>query len=122
MAAFRRKSINRVLATALIKLAPEDLEFAEIPIGGLPLYIRLWRRLPRGGPGAQGRDRLGVPATGIPGGGSSRNVYRLALPTPGYGTPTVRENSMTAEKEPEVKAVLARRQEFDTDLHPAGSP
>jgi len=31
-------SINRVLATALIKLAPEDLEFIEIPIGELPLY------------------------------------------------------------------------------------
>jgi len=31
-------SINRVLATALIKLAPDDLEFIEIPIGDLPLY------------------------------------------------------------------------------------
>ncbi len=31
-------SINRVLATALIKLAPDDLEFTEIPIGNLPLY------------------------------------------------------------------------------------
>lgn len=31
-------SINRVLATALIRLAPEDLEFIEIPIGNLPLY------------------------------------------------------------------------------------
>src|SRR3954467_4201154 len=31
-------SINRVLAKALIRLAPEDLEFAEIPIGNLPLY------------------------------------------------------------------------------------
>ena len=31
-------SINRVLANALIKLAPEDLEFAEIPIKDLPLY------------------------------------------------------------------------------------
>ena len=31
-------SINRVLATALIKLAPRDLEFTEIPIGNLPLY------------------------------------------------------------------------------------
>jgi chromate reductase len=31
-------SINRVLAKALIQLAPEDLEFTEIPIGNLPLY------------------------------------------------------------------------------------
>jgi chromate reductase len=31
-------SINRVLATALIRLAPDDLEFTEIPIGNLPLY------------------------------------------------------------------------------------
>ena len=31
-------SINRVLAKALIKLAPDDLEFVEIPIGDLPLY------------------------------------------------------------------------------------
>ncbi len=31
-------SINRILAGALIRLAPEDLEFVEIPIGNLPLY------------------------------------------------------------------------------------
>ena len=31
-------SINRILSRALIKLAPEDLEFTEIPIGNLPLY------------------------------------------------------------------------------------
>jgi chromate reductase, NAD(P)H dehydrogenase (quinone) len=31
-------SINRILATALIALAPDDLEFAEIPIRDLPLY------------------------------------------------------------------------------------
>ena len=31
-------SINRVLAKALIKLAPEELEFTEIPIKDLPLY------------------------------------------------------------------------------------
>ena len=31
-------SINRVLARALIRLAPDDLTFTEIPIGGLPLY------------------------------------------------------------------------------------
>jgi chromate reductase, NAD(P)H dehydrogenase (quinone) len=30
-------SINRVLSRALIRLAPEDLEFTEIPIGNLPL-------------------------------------------------------------------------------------
>jgi chromate reductase len=31
-------SINRVLSKALIRLAPADLEFTEIPIGNLPLY------------------------------------------------------------------------------------
>ncbi|HEY7272017.1 MAG TPA: NADPH-dependent FMN reductase [Actinoplanes sp.] len=31
-------SVNRELAKALIRLAPEDLEFAEIPIRDLPLY------------------------------------------------------------------------------------
>ncbi len=31
-------SINRVLSRALIRLAPNDLEFTEIPIGNLPLY------------------------------------------------------------------------------------
>ena len=31
-------SINRVLSKALIRVAPEDLEFSEIPIGNLPLY------------------------------------------------------------------------------------
>lgn len=31
-------SINRRLATALIALAPDNLEFTEIPIGNLALY------------------------------------------------------------------------------------
>src|SRR3954465_5258001 len=31
-------SINRTLSRALIRLAPDDLEFTEIPIGNLPLY------------------------------------------------------------------------------------
>lgn len=31
-------SINRTLSKALIKLAPDDLVFNEIPIGNLPLY------------------------------------------------------------------------------------
>lgn len=31
-------SINRSLSKALIRLAPEELEFTEIPIGDLPLY------------------------------------------------------------------------------------
>jgi len=31
-------SINRVLSKALIDVAPDDLEFVEIPIGDLPLY------------------------------------------------------------------------------------
>ena len=33
-----RASINRTLSKALIRLAPPDLEFREIPIGDLPLY------------------------------------------------------------------------------------
>src|SRR4249919_2184982 len=32
------KSINRILSKALIRLAPDDMEFTEIPIGNLPLY------------------------------------------------------------------------------------
>jgi len=32
------KSINRTLSKALIRLAPDELEFTEIPIGDLPLY------------------------------------------------------------------------------------
>ncbi len=31
-------SINRILSQALIRVAPDDLEFTEIPIGNLPLY------------------------------------------------------------------------------------
>jgi chromate reductase len=31
-------SINRILSKALIRLAPHDLAFTEIPIGNLPLY------------------------------------------------------------------------------------
>lgn len=31
-------SINRTLSKALIRVAPDDLEFTEIPIGDLPLY------------------------------------------------------------------------------------
>lgn len=33
-----KRSINRTLSKALIKLAPEDLAFTEIPIKDLPLY------------------------------------------------------------------------------------
>jgi chromate reductase, NAD(P)H dehydrogenase (quinone) len=31
-------SVNRILSRALIRLAPEELQFTEIPIGNLPLY------------------------------------------------------------------------------------
>src|SRR3712207_1515893 len=31
-------SINRILSRALLRLAPPDLAFTEIPIGDLPLY------------------------------------------------------------------------------------
>ncbi len=33
-----RSSINRTLSRALIKLAPDELEFTEIPIRDLPLF------------------------------------------------------------------------------------
>ena len=32
------KSINRELSKVLLRLAPDDLTFTEIPIGNLPLY------------------------------------------------------------------------------------
>jgi chromate reductase len=35
-----KESINRLLARALIQLAPDTLSFVEIPIGDLPLYNR----------------------------------------------------------------------------------
>lgn len=35
-----QSSINRTLARALIRVAPDDLEFTEIPINNLPLYDR----------------------------------------------------------------------------------
>ena len=83
-------SINRELSKALIKLAPHDLEFTEIPIGDLPLYspdydsdfppearalkaaIAEFGRGPLRDPGvqpvhpgrAQERDRLGLAALG----------------------------------------------------------
>ncbi len=31
-------SNNRILSRSLTRLAPDDLEFSEIPIGNLPLY------------------------------------------------------------------------------------
>jgi len=31
-------SLNRILSRSLIRVAPDDLEFSEIPIGNLPLY------------------------------------------------------------------------------------
>src|SRR3982750_4027879 len=31
-------SVNRILSRPLLRLAPEELEFREIPIGDLPLY------------------------------------------------------------------------------------
>ncbi|UWF76809.1 NADPH-dependent FMN reductase [Microbacterium neungamense] len=35
-----KDSINRVLAKALVRLAPDELELTEIPIGDLPLFNR----------------------------------------------------------------------------------
>ena len=33
-----KSSINRILSKALIRVAPPELQFVEIPIGDLPLY------------------------------------------------------------------------------------
>ena len=50
-------SINRELSKALIRLAPEDLEFTEIPIRNLPLYSPDYdANYPPEAHGAQGRD------------------------------------------------------------------
>ena len=38
MGSLARASINRKLATALVRLAPAELQMREIPIGDLPLY------------------------------------------------------------------------------------
>jgi chromate reductase, NAD(P)H dehydrogenase (quinone) len=40
-------SINRELSKALIRLAPEDLEFTEIPIGTFPSTARTMTRTTR---------------------------------------------------------------------------
>ena len=50
-------SINRELSKALIRLAPKDLEFTEIPIGDLPLYSPTTTRTTRRRPRAEGRHR-----------------------------------------------------------------
>ena len=52
-------SINRILSRALIKVAPADLEFVEIPIGGLPLYSRTTMPTTRR---RRGRSRTPSPA------------------------------------------------------------
>ena len=44
-------SINRELSKALIRLAPEDLEFTEIPIGDLPLTAPTTTRTSHSSPG-----------------------------------------------------------------------
>jgi chromate reductase, NAD(P)H dehydrogenase (quinone) len=52
------KSINRILSKALIRLAPHDLEFTEIPIGNLPLYSPDYDEdLSAGGNGLEGGHR-----------------------------------------------------------------
>ena len=40
-------SINRILATALIRLAPDDLSFVEIPIGICRSTVRITTRTTR---------------------------------------------------------------------------
>ncbi len=54
------RSINRILSKALIRLAPDELEFLEIPIKDLPpLQPRLRRGLSTGGHRLEGDDRDG---------------------------------------------------------------
>ena len=51
-------SINRTLSKALIRLAPQELEFTEIPIKDLPLYSYDYdANYPARGPRPEGRDR-----------------------------------------------------------------
>src|SRR3954471_20518014 len=51
-------SINRTLSRSLIRLAPPELEFTEIPIGNLPLYSPDHDAdYPPGGQGAEGGHR-----------------------------------------------------------------
>ena len=57
-AASRRRPSTASCPEALIRLAPEDLEFTEIPIGNLPLYSPDYdANYPPEADGAQGRDR-----------------------------------------------------------------
>ena len=51
-------SINRVLSRALIRVAPDDLEFSEIPIGNLPLYSPDFETTTRLKPGRSRRRSL----------------------------------------------------------------
>lgn len=52
-------SINRTLSRALIRLAPPDLEFVEIPIKDLPLYNSDYDADHPPEAGARGRHRQG---------------------------------------------------------------
>ena len=55
-----KASINRLLASALVRLAPAELEMSEISFKDLPpLQLRLRRQLPASGHGVQGCDRSG---------------------------------------------------------------
>jgi chromate reductase len=42
----RKASINRMLANALIELAPVELKLSIIEIGQLPLYNQDWEKTP----------------------------------------------------------------------------
>src|SRR5688572_7362449 len=54
------KSINRLLAKALVRLMPADLHLTEFPFKDMPLYSYNYRHeLPSGGDGIQGRHRGG---------------------------------------------------------------
>ena len=53
-----KASINRKLAKALVRLAPQELELTEIPFEDLPLYSYDYDAdYPAGGARVQGRDR-----------------------------------------------------------------
>jgi chromate reductase, NAD(P)H dehydrogenase (quinone) len=56
------ESINRMLSKAMVRLAPDDLSFVEIPIKDLPLYNQ------------------DLDADYPPPAGCSRRRYRLSMP------------------------------------------
>ena len=97
-------SINRLLSKALIKLAPEGLEFVEIPFADLPLYRPEFDAdYPAAGQGLQGSDR---------GGG------RVAVRDPGIQpVDSRRAEERDRFRQPPVRQELVRAQALGGDRH-----